>query len=107
MSKALVEERHQKKLDKFLKNEISHFNKIQKNGGGTITGQLAPGKPCKILTKKVKSLKASLLTIGAHGDSGFILPGTKLGGTALEVLLDPPCDVLVANNWNDIPKIII
>ena len=107
ISRSLVEERHQKKMDKFLKKEIADLNKNQKNERVTNTGQLAPGKPYNKLTGKAKNLKADLLTIGAHGETGFILPGTKLGGTALEVLLDPPCDVLVANNWNDIPQIII
>ena len=68
---------------------------------------MAAGKPEKVLVKKVKGLKADLLTIGANGETGFILPGTKLGGTALEILLDPPCDVLVANNWKDMTKILI
>ena len=107
VSKALVEERHQKNMNNFLKDEISYFKKGQKNGNGKIAGQLAAGKPEKVLVKKVKGLKADLLTIGANGETGFILPGTKLGGTALEILLDPPCDVLVANNWKDMTKILI
>ncbi|MBK9562464.1 MAG: universal stress protein [Micavibrio sp.] len=107
VSKALVEERHQKDMDKFLKNETSYFKKNQEDGDGKIVGQLAAGKPCKILAKKAKGLKAGLLTIGAHGETGFILPGTKLGGTALEILFDPPCDVLVANNWKDMSQILV
>lgn len=107
VSRALVEEQHQKRMDNFLKNEISHFNKLQKTTGSKILGQLSAGKPSKVLTRKVRSWKADLLTIGAHGETGFILPGTKLGGTALEILFDPPCDVLVANNWKDMSQILI
>ncbi|MCE7886692.1 MAG: universal stress protein [Alphaproteobacteria bacterium PRO2] len=107
ISKALVEERHKKKMDQFLRNETSHFKKTRKNGEGKIIGQLAAGKPHKILTKKIKSLKADLLTIGANEDAGLFLPGTKLGGTAMEILFDPPCDVLVANNWKDMSQILI
>lgn len=107
VSKALVEEQHKKKMDKFLKSEMSHFQKFQKNGDHKITALLAAGKPGKVLTKKARSLKADLLTIGAHGESGFILAGTKLGGTALEILFDPPCDVLVASNWKGTSQILI
>jgi hypothetical protein len=60
-----------------------------------------------VLTKKVRTFKADLLTIGAHGDVGFVLPGTKLGGTALEMLFNPPCDVLVVNNWKDMSQMLI
>lgn len=106
VSRALVEERHQKDMDKFLKEESAYFKKQTKDNG-EITGKLVPGKPYSVLTKKVRSLKADLLTIGAHGGVGFILPGTKLGGTALEILFNPPCDVLAVNNWKDMSQILI
>jgi universal stress protein E len=106
-SKALIEQRHQKKMDTFLKNETAYFKKIQKSGGGKIIGQLAGGKPNKVLARKVKHLKADLLTIGSHGELELMFSGTKLGGTALEILFNPPCDVLVTNNWKDVSKILI
>lgn len=106
VSKALVEERHKKDMDEFLKVETARFKKMKKDNG-KIAGLLAAGKPQKVLAKKAKSLKADLLTVGAHGQTGFILPGTKLGGTAYEILLDPPCDVLIANNWKETSKILI
>jgi universal stress protein E len=106
VSRALVEERHQNDMDKFLREETAYLNK-QSGQNGKITGKLVPGKPYAVLTKKVRTFKADLLTIGAHGDVGFVLPGTKLGGTALEMLFNPPCDVLVVNNWKDMSQMLI
>ncbi len=107
VSKALVEEKHQKDMDNFLKQEIAYFKKQHPNARAQISGKLVPGVAHKVLVKKSKSLKADLLTIGAHGQVGFVLPSSKLGGSAQEILINPPCDVLVVNNWTHMSQILI
>ncbi len=107
VSKALVEEKHQKNMDDFLKQEIAYFKTQHPKSRAEISGKLVPGIVHKALVKKVKSLKADLLTIGAHGQVGFVLPSSKLGGSAQEILINPPCDVLVVSNWTNMSQILI
>lgn len=107
VSKALVEEKHQKKMDGFLKQEIAYLKKQHPKARAEMNGKLIPGVVHKALVKKAKSLKADLIAIGAHGQEGFVLPSSKLGGSAQEILINPPCDVLVVNNWTDVSQILI
>lgn len=90
-----------------MKQEIAYFKKQHPNARAQISGKLVPGVAHKVLVKKSKSLKADLLTIGAHGQVGFVLPSSKLGGLAQEILINPPCDVLVVNNWTEMSQILI
>lgn len=46
------------------------------------------------LMREAKNIKADLIAIGTH--SGTSLLPFKLGGTAQDILSNPPCDVLVA-----------
>ncbi len=107
VSKALVEEKHQKNMDNFLKQEIAYFKKQHPKARAEISGKLVPGVVHKVLVKKAKSLKVDLLAIGAHGQVGFVLPSSKLGGSAQEILINPPCDVLVVNNSTNMSEILI
>ncbi len=107
VSKALVEEKHQKKMDNFLKQEMAYFKKQCPKARAEFNGKLVPGVVHKVLVRKAKGLKADLLAIGAHGQVGFVLPSSKLGGSAQEILINPPCDVLVVNNWMDVSQILI
>ncbi|MEA3545400.1 MAG: universal stress protein [Thermodesulfobacteriota bacterium] len=51
--------------------------------------------PC--LIREVAAAKADLIAIGTH--SHLNLMPFKLGGTAQDILADPPCDVLVARGF--------
>ncbi len=94
-------------MDGFLKQEIAYLKKKHPKARAEMNGKLVPGVVHKALVKKAKSLKADLIAIGAHGQEGFVLPSSKLGGSAQEILINPPCDVLVVNNWTDVSQILI
>ncbi len=86
--------KNQKKtLDAFLNTERSHFQKEHGGNAKRMAGKLLEGPVYDMLMHEVKKTKADIITIGAHGRMG-LMPG-KLGGTAFDILANPPCDVLV------------
>jgi nucleotide-binding universal stress UspA family protein len=88
-------------VEKIEKDKLKKFvdvnKKLLKEAGittGKVSSRLVQGQPAVCLTKEVKKVKADLISIGVHGRAGFV--SAKLGGTAEDILSDPPCDVLVA-----------
>ena len=76
----------------FLKTEATY---LAKNHGGKeaqISGEFLDGGVTSSLCKTVKNMKADLITVGTHSQPEYT---SKLGGTAGDVLVKPPCDVLV------------
>lgn len=93
-STALAEEAQQKKLDAFLKTEITHFKKENNDLLPRLTGKVMQGPVCETLARKAKEEKADMMTLGAHGRHSLVF--SKLGGVAEDVLANPPCDILIA-----------
>ncbi|MCD6582846.1 MAG: universal stress protein [Desulfuromusa sp.] len=52
------------------------------------------GAVCPCLIREAAAVKSDLIAIGTHGHA-TLMP-YKLGGTAQDILANPPCDVLVA-----------
>jgi nucleotide-binding universal stress UspA family protein len=52
------------------------------------------GEPYSCLLREATNVKSDLIVIGTHGQPG-LMP-YKLGGTARDILSNPPCDVLIA-----------
>lgn len=81
------------KLEKFVEKSKGllkkHKVKPQDFHFGT-----AKGEPYSCLLSAASKVKSDLIAIGTH--SNISLMPYKLGGTAREILSDPPCDVLIA-----------
>lgn len=90
----VTEETQKKAMDAFLKTERSRFAGEHHGEEKRLSGTLMEGPLYDTLQKKARNLKADLITIGAHGQFGL---ASKLGGTASDILSNPPCDVLVAS----------
>lgn len=93
-SKALAEKAQKKDLDAFLKTEIAHFKQENNDILPKLTGRIIQGHIPEILIQQVQEAQADMITLGTHGRPGFTI--SKLGGTAEEILANPPCDVLIA-----------
>jgi nucleotide-binding universal stress UspA family protein len=93
---AAMEEEQQKILDAFLKTETTHFKKEHNGATSRLSCKLVGGPTYDTLVKQAKNAKADVIALGAHGRIG-VMPG-KLGGTAQDILANPPCDVLVARD---------
>ncbi|MCB1563307.1 MAG: universal stress protein [Alphaproteobacteria bacterium] len=89
-----TENSEKKAMDAFLKTEHTHFAKTHNGQNKNLSGELLEGPVYDTLRKKAKSLKADLMTIGGHSRFGL---ASKLGGTAADMLSNPPCDILVAS----------
>lgn len=57
---------------------------------------VAQGQVYTCLAQEATSTKSELIAIGTHGRAGLMF--YKLGGTAHDILANPPCDVLVAKD---------
>lgn len=78
---AFVKE-NKKEIKKYgLRSENFHFAVIEE-------------PPYSILFNSVNKIKPDLLAIGTSSHPSFI--PSKIGGTAKEILINPPCDVLIA-----------
>jgi nucleotide-binding universal stress UspA family protein len=91
----VTEDAQKKMMDAFLKTERTHFAKEHNGEQKRLSGELIEGPIYDTLRKKAKNLKADLITIGVHGQP---ILSPKLGGTAADILSNPPCDVLVASD---------
>ena len=83
-------------MEAFIKTEISHFEKEHGGNAKRMQAKVVEGPVYDMLVHEAKKTKADIITIGAHGRMA-IMPG-KLGGTAAEIMTNPPCDVLVARD---------
>ena len=82
-------------MDAFVKTEKDYHAKEFGGASLNISGKSVEGSLPQALIKEAETVKADLLTLGAHGESTFI--HSKLGGTTRETLTRPPCDVLVVH----------
>lgn len=98
MSKAIVEERCQKDLKAFLKTETAYFKKEHGGMPVKLKGKLVVGSVYDSLVRQASAVKADVIAIGAHEHFGYVLPSSKLGGVAEDILANPPCDVLIAGD---------
>ncbi|MCK5385165.1 MAG: universal stress protein [Alphaproteobacteria bacterium] len=88
-----TEKTAKKNMKAFLKTECSYFANEHNGELINLSGDLINGAVSSNLVKKAKELKSDLITIGMHSKSGFV---SKIGGVTGDVLSNPPCDVLVA-----------
>jgi len=88
-----TEKTQHKAIDAFIKTEAAHFKKMHKGASMRLGRKLVEGPALSTLMKEAKTVKADLITIGAHGAP--IITPSKLGGLAEDVLANPPCDVLL------------
>jgi nucleotide-binding universal stress UspA family protein len=82
------------KLEKFMQK---HSNVLQRfaDQPQNIQYRVVYGEAFRSLTREAAEFNADLIAIGVHGLES-ILP-YRMGGTARDVLITPPCDVLIAN----------
>lgn len=81
-------------LDKFVQEHrqfLQRFSDQPQN----IQYRIVQGEAFQSLTREAADFDADLIAIGIHGKES-LLP-FRMGGTARDVLIAPPCDVLVAN----------
>ena len=95
--RSIILEQQRQKFEDFLKSELTYFKKEHNGASSNLTGKMLSGPIYKTFLKKIKDIKADLITIGAHGRVG--ISPSKLGGIAEDILANPPCDVLVANDY--------
>lgn len=81
------------KLEKFVKNNRNLLKKYKITPKNFHFGTVK-GEPHSCLLDAAIKGKADLIAIGTH--SNISLMPYKIGGTARDILSDPPCDVLVA-----------
>ncbi|WP_020677362.1 universal stress protein [Geopsychrobacter electrodiphilus] len=91
----VIEASEKEKLEKFVKE---YSFDLEKTAGEQpeFHYRLAQGEADNRLLREAVGLNAELIAIGAH--SRPKLMPYKLGGIALDILTNPPCDVLVANS---------
>ncbi|MCB1680763.1 MAG: universal stress protein [Alphaproteobacteria bacterium] len=91
-TKVAVLDEDQRRIDKFVADEIK-LSKKKNKSGMKLTGRIIQGPVYEVLAKQVKNTKSDLLAVGSHGRVG-IMP-TLLGSLAGTLLTHPPCDILV------------
>ena len=91
----VIETSEKSKLEKFV-NDCSAALKKMAGGQPDLHYRLAQGEAYTGLLHEAAEVNAELVAIGAHSRPS-LMP-YKLGGTAHDILTNPPCDVLVANN---------
>ncbi|MFT4712199.1 MAG: nucleotide-binding universal stress UspA family protein [Candidatus Azotimanducaceae bacterium] len=96
LSGEVIERLEVKQMDAFVKQHQKSLKKFK------VTPKLfkystVKGDPAKTLIKQVKSSKANLLAVGVNARAG--LGHLKLGGITAQLLIDPPCDVLVSKGY--------
>jgi nucleotide-binding universal stress UspA family protein len=82
------------KLEKFVQEHskiLQRFTDQQQN----FKYRVVQGETFCSLTHEAAKLNADLIAIGVHSRDSF-LP-YRIGGTARDILINPPCDLLVAN----------
>ena len=83
-------------LDAFLKEEM---NELERRAGALapkpvkIGKFIEEGRPDQVLRSAVRRMNADLVTIATHGRG--VISRAIWGSVAMEMLRDPPCDVLV------------
>lgn len=80
------------KMEKFIK-ENKDLLKKRNIKSKNLTSSIVRGEPYACILDEAKKVDADLIVIGTH--SSVSLMPYKLGGTAKEVLSNPPCDVLI------------
>jgi universal stress protein E len=96
LSGEVIERLEAKQMDAFVKQHQKSFKKF-KVAPKFFEYSTVKGDAIKILIKQVKSSKANLLSVGVNARAG--LGHLKLGGITAQLLLDPPCDVLVSQGF--------
>jgi len=92
----MIKNNESKQLEKFVKDN-QKFLKKSGVSSERFRYWTAEGAAYSCLTQEAALLKPDLIAIGAHGSAaGFTID--KLGGTAKNILTNPPCDVLVAKD---------
>lgn len=90
----VVEKAELDKLEHFVKGNLKIFKKYGIDSK-KLQYRIIQGDVLQCLMHEVDFVKAELLAIGTH--SRATLMPYKLGGTAHDILCNPPCDVLVSN----------
>lgn len=91
----VIETTEKAKLEEFV-NDCSADLRKMVSGRSDLHYRLAQGEPYPGLLREAAEVHAELIAIGAHSRPS-LMP-YKLGGTAHDILTNPPCDVLVANS---------
>lgn len=81
------------KLENFVRENSKTLKKFG-IGSQNFRSWAAQGQVYKCLTDETRAVKSDLIAIGTHGRAGLMF--YKLGGTAHDILANPPCDVLIA-----------
>ena len=90
----VIETTEKDKLEQFVNDSLANLKRTAE-GQPDFHYRLAQGEAYTGLLREAAEKKAELVAIGAHSRPR-LLP-YKLGGTAHDILTNPPCDVLVAN----------
>ncbi|MDA3903199.1 MAG: universal stress protein [Desulfuromusa sp.] len=91
----VIETSEKAKLEKFVTDHGAELKKLA-DGQPDLHYRFAQGEAYAGLLREAAEVKAELIAIGAHSRPS-LMP-YKLGGTAHDILTNPPCDVLVANS---------
>lgn len=91
----VIETSEKAKLEKFVNDHSTDLKKLP-SGQPNFHYRFAQGEAYAGLLREAVGVKAELIAIGAHSRPS-LMP-YKLGGTAHDILTNPPCDVLVANS---------
>ncbi len=88
----VIESNEKRKMESFLEEKrdmIVHSHKIL----AAVHVRVDQGAAYESLLAEAEAIGADLIAIGAH--SGAIFSPFKVGGTTHDILINPPCDVLI------------
>lgn len=89
--------RQQDQVDAMLQAELEAFLASLGPSSGHRRVVMIEGLVQQVLREEVTSRRADLLVVGTHGRAG--VAHALLGSVALDLLGDPPCDVLAVKAW--------
>ena len=92
-----VSKKHRQQMDAMLEGEIQAFLASLPSLPKSLNRILQEGSVREVMADQVRQLRPDLLVVGTHGRTG--MAHAFLGSTALDLLSDPPCDVLAVKAW--------
>ena len=92
-----AEAEHQRRLEAMVSDEMALLLGQVAGTPIKVTSTVHAGAIMQVIQDQVRSLEPDLLVMGTHGRTG--LAQAMLGSVALEIMADPPCDVLTIGAW--------
>ncbi|MGE5148394.1 MAG: universal stress protein [Candidatus Eiseniibacteriota bacterium] len=92
-----AEAEHRARLEAMVEAEMAQLLDEFPGLPGQVTSSVHRGAVMQVIQDRVNALRPDLIVLGTHGRTG--IAKAMLGSVALEILSEPPSDVLAVGAW--------